>query len=288
MIKSVRAKKPVHSLVEDHYPKLRAVYETRSILNAVPVAVEVADYCGNKILSFVFEFGTFRCLMPVHEIGTPIWPLYRSANSFGPGDLWSFLALSNRRQDQVKHYMVNLIRANMPLPFRIISLDGDGGILSRVVALRDLARKVKLSKGQRIEVSVLAAPASGAWCSHKGRLVFIPREEVYYGDVAPREMLKPGRTYLAEVLDVGDIVRVSTRKVEDDPWDALSLTERSVRRATVRGRLSDGDYYVSFCPGVTAKVSVPPLMSVQAGDSVMVKILRVNRRSRFILGHVIG
>ena len=28
MIKSVRAKKPVHSLVEDHYPKLRAVYET--------------------------------------------------------------------------------------------------------------------------------------------------------------------------------------------------------------------------------------------------------------------
>ena len=28
---------------------------------------------------------------------------------------------------------------------------------------------------------------------------------------------------------------------------------------------------------VTAKVSVPPLMSVQAGDSVMVKILRVNR-----------
>ena len=59
MIKSVRAKKPVHSLVEDHYPKLRAVYETRSILNAVPVAVEVADYCGNKILSLCLSLARF-------------------------------------------------------------------------------------------------------------------------------------------------------------------------------------------------------------------------------------
>lgn len=293
-IQSVRASKaPVRTLVEDQLPVLRGAFVAKRILQAVPVAVEVVKYGEGddavELMSFVFQFGRVRGLMPVHEVGAPIWPLYEGARQFGPGDVASFLALSRKKRDQIKRYMVNLMRANVPLPFEIVSVDNDyEAVVSRVRALKRLSEEIKLSEGQEIEVTVLAAPAHGAWCSHKGLLVFIPRDEVYYGDVAPREMLQPGETYLAKVIEVGDLVCGSTKALEADPWETMMIGEGSVRRAVILGRTSDGAYRVSFHPGVTGKATAPPLLSFHNNQEVMVKVLRVNREKRFILGHIDG
>jgi ribosomal protein S1 len=202
--------------------------------------------------------------------------------------LWSFLAMSNKERGIVERRMIRVLETDCPLPFTIIHLDKEKAILSRTKALEKLAVKVRLAAGQEVPVTVLLTSAHGAWCEHRGLNVLVPRDEVYYGDVSPREMLEPGRTYMARIFETGEIIRASTRVLEPDPWESFSCRPGSVRRATLRGQLREGNnrFRVSFAPGISGVAQGAPLSTYHNNQVVNVRIIKVIAERRFILGRI--
>lgn len=289
VIKSVEAERaPVTAMIRDYGPQLEASYRAGQVLQGVPVGVENACYGGNILLSFIYDFGAIRGLLPVHETGAPVWPSYRGAGDMGPADLWSFLAMSNKHRNIVERRMIRVMEANCPLPFTIIHLDGGKAILSRKRSFEKLAARIQLVAGQEIPVTVLLTSSHGAWCEHRGLNVLVPRDEVYYGDVSPREMLEPGRSYMARVIERGEIIRASTRVLEPDPWESFSCRTGSVRRATIRGQLREGNnrFRVSFAPGISGVAQGAPLLTYHNNQVVNVRIVKIIPERRFILGRI--
>jgi len=291
MVKSVEQKPAqIVSLVKDFSSELEASFRAGQVLHGAPAGVEKASYSEEKtLLSFVYDFGTIQGLMPVHEVGAPVWPEYRGAKEFGPDDVESFEALSNRERSYVERRMQNIMRTGILLPFTITALDGATAILSRRKAIEKIKEKVQLAEGQEVALTVMLTTSKGAWCDHRGLTVFIPRYEVFYGDVSPGEILEPGSTYMAKIKEVkDDLIIGSTKEMESNPWETFICRPGSVRRAVIRNELREGNgkYRVSFAPGITGIAQGAPLMSYHQDQEICVRVIKINKERQFIYGRI--
>ena len=66
--------------------------------------------------------------------------------------------------------------------------------------LRGHCEKTKLSVGQEITVNVILPTSFGAWCEYQGLEHLYSQARVYYGDVSPAELLKPGYAYNVKIV----------------------------------------------------------------------------------------
>jgi hypothetical protein len=286
---SVRAERQVTRLTKDYYPEIVAAHKQNMILSAQPMGVENARYGENTLLSFVIDFGKIKGLLPVHEVGVPVYPVYRSGEAVSEeGDLWSFLALGKKDKKIIERRMIRIMQSGCPLSFTIMTFDGEVAILSRRAALERLKERVRLEEGQRVHVTVILTTSRGAWCDYQGINVYIPRHEVFWGDVSPGEVLELGNTYEAVVKGVDDLVRASIKDLEADPWETFDSRPGSVLRAVIKEPVTSAEnrFRVTFKPGVNGVAQGAPLCRYYIGQSVNVRIIKVIPERRFILGRI--
>lgn len=295
VIQSVKVERTPVPLVEDYSSQLRVAMDNGLVLQGIPVGVDAnARYGENVLLSFIFDFGTYVGLMPVHEVGVPVYPIYKGGGIFTDDSVWSFLALSKKEKRMVESRMSRIMQAGCPLSFKVISIDEGSServprvLLSRRQALEDIAKKTKLSVGQEITVNVILPTSFGAWCEYQGLNIYIPRHEVYYGDVSPAELLKPGYAYNVKIVEIGDMIRASTKALVPDPWERFECSPGSIRRAQIKDELKTGKnrFRVIFAPGITGVAQGAPLSTYHLDQYVNVRIIKVNSQKRFILGRI--
>lgn len=282
------------SKVFNYASQVEAAYQDSRVFYAVPVGVEYAHYGENKILSFVFEFGHIRGLLPVHEAGEPIFPL-RIKNKHSGDSLWSYLALSKKEKRYIEFRMASLLNSGCPLPLLVISLSDSVAILTRRRAMDQLSESVDLEVDQIITVRVLLTTPLGAWCACKGVNIYIPRHEVYYGYAHPSDVLSSGLSYDAKVirLSEGDnnIIHASTRVLEPDPWLSFCCAKGSIRRAKIIRVLKSGRsniFTVEFAPGIFGVAEGVPLTSYCLEQLVTVRITKFIREGYLLRGLIIG
>lgn len=294
VIKSVKAPRVPVSLIEDYGPQLEASFRSGQVLQGVPSGVDVrVDFGEYKLLSYVYDFGSIRGLMPVHEVGVPVFPSYLGGGHFSSDDLESFLSKSNDSRRRLERIMVRILSANVPLSFMILSLDGGVAVLSRRCALEKLSEGIDLVVGQEVPVTVMLALSKGAFCDYEGLNVYIPRHEVYYGDTSPRELLREGETYLAKITYVGTpeersrMIYASTRALHDDPWEKFNCGKGSIRRAVIKEPIQGRNLFrVQYMPGVTGIAQGAPLSQYHIDQVVSVRIMYINPKRRFIKGRI--
>jgi hypothetical protein len=287
---AIGSKKVAKYLNEDHAPRLRLAYQAKRVLRAVPVGVsEVALSGALPLISFVFQFGAVRGVMPMHEVGVPVWPetclSFAGKNTKEMLDL--YLALNKKDKGKVMRRMVSIMGATHPLPFLVTAIDDKIAVLSRVAALATLKQKVV--PGEEIAVIALGISSYGVVADYKGSIVHIPREEVFYGQAPPHELLKVGECYMAKVLEnKHGLITASTKAVSPDPWDSFEVGVGSVCAAQIRGLVkgTQNIYRVEYMPGITGLAQGSPLITYQNEQTVAVRIYKVDRERRYIKGFI--
>lgn len=282
------------SLVCEYTPNLVDAHQVGQIFKVAPVGVENAHYGDNKILSFVFDFENLRGLLPVHEVGEPIFPL-KLRDKYSGDSLWSYLSLTRSEKRQIEYRMANLLNSGCPLPLTVISLTDNVAILSRRRAIDKLADTIDLEVGQDITVTVLLMSATGVWCDYRGINIYIPRNEVFYGYVFPSNVMTAGLSYRATVTKVtgedNSVIRASTRALIPDPWLNFSCSTGSIRRAKIMHMAKSGRcnlYVAEFVPGIFGVVEGMPLTSYCLGQVVTVRITKFIRGGYLLRGIIIG
>lgn len=281
------------STVYKYASQIEAAYQDGRVLFAVPVGVEYAQFGENKILSFIFEFEHIRGLLPVHEVGEPVFPSIIK-NKYSGDSLWSYLELTKKDKRYIEYKMASMLSCGCPLPLKAISLTDNVAILSRRRAMDELSRSVELELDQVITVKVMLTTPQGAWCDHRGVNIYIPRREMYYGYVHPADVLSTGLSYEAKVIRLSDednrIAYASTRALVSDPWTNFSCSTGSIRRAKIIRVLKSGrtsSCTVEFAPGIFGTAEGVPLTSYCLGQMVTVRITKFKPEGYLMGGLII-
>ena len=261
------------------------------VKTATPVGIEKIKSGDLSAHAFVFEFGELIGYLPSFETGMPIFK----------GDLWDYLSLNAQQRKYVEKRMINVMATEIELAFMVKEIEDRYCVLSRKEAIPQLDPL----KGD-IEVKVIYPNQNGAWCYVNNHFVFIPREEVFYGNPDPRDTLAQGEIYTARIYersDDGEYYRASIKMLSADPWEAIAeeyekkegggrYAPGTVRKATVIKKLDNSDsYLVAFAPGVLGTCNVPPLREKQSplekNQMVSVRIKTMNPKKRLITGHFV-